>query len=100
MKEKSTRKSQKVFLHMARIVKSRTADQCRSHHQKILKYHSNLEETIRYYTQDIFPHYEKLETTSSKPTIQQTDKDSFHCVSIQNFNTIRIILNTKYIASY
>jgi len=33
------RKSEKVFLQMSKLVKTRSADQCRSHHQKILKYH-------------------------------------------------------------
>lgn len=42
METKLTRKSKKVFLNMSKVVKTRTADQCRSHHQKILIYHKSL----------------------------------------------------------
>jgi hypothetical protein len=55
MISKLSRKSKKVFLKMSQLVKSRTADQCRSHHQKILKYHNSLNEIIRYYSQEVFP---------------------------------------------
>lgn len=55
MSSKLSRKSKKVFLKMSQLVRSRTADQCRSHHQKILKYHNNLNEIIRYYSQEVFP---------------------------------------------
>lgn len=54
MREKSTRKSNKVFLKMSNEVKSRSADQCRSHHQKVLKYHESLQEIIRYYTEEVY----------------------------------------------
>lgn len=59
MREKSTRKSKKVFLQMSLKVKTRTADQCRSHHQKILKYHESLEQIIRHYTEEVYS-YEKI----------------------------------------
>lgn len=42
METKLMRKSRKVFLNMSKLVKTRTADQCRSHHQKILIYHQSL----------------------------------------------------------
>lgn len=43
------RKANKVFLKMSREVKTRSADQCRSHHQKILKYHNSIEDIIAAY---------------------------------------------------
>jgi len=36
------RKVNKVFLNMSRIIGTRSADQCRSHHQKILKCHNSV----------------------------------------------------------
>ena len=39
---------------MAIDVKTRTADQCRSHHQKIIKYHNSLRDIVEYYKEHIF----------------------------------------------
>ena len=39
--DKSVRKSQKVFLKMSKIIPTRTAEQCRTHHQKMLKFHGS-----------------------------------------------------------
>jgi hypothetical protein len=61
MRGKVSRKSQKVFLKMSRLIKTRTPDQCRSHHQKILMYHSNLEEAIRFFDEDVFCKSERME---------------------------------------
>jgi hypothetical protein len=48
------RKTEKVFLRMAQQVRTRTADQCRSHHQKILKYHRSLQDIVDYYKLHLF----------------------------------------------
>ena len=53
MGSKSSRKSQKVFLKMSLLVKTRSPDQCRSHHQKVLKYHGKIDEIIKFYTQNL-----------------------------------------------
>jgi hypothetical protein len=50
MRKKSLRKSHKVFLKMSKIIKTRTADQCRSHHQKVIKYHKTLESILQSYS--------------------------------------------------
>lgn len=55
MKNRAARKTHKVFLQMSKQVGTRTADQCRSHHQKISKYHRSLEEIISYYEDALFP---------------------------------------------
>lgn len=34
---------------MSYLVKTRTADQCRSHHQKMLKYHGNITQILERY---------------------------------------------------
>lgn len=52
MSSKLARKSQKVFLKMSLLVKTRTADQCRSHHQKILKYQGSIDEIIKQHQED------------------------------------------------
>lgn len=45
---KFQRKSLKVNVKMSRAVQTRTAEQCRSHHQKMLKYHRSNEEIIEF----------------------------------------------------
>jgi len=42
MVDKLLRKSRKVFLNMSNTIQTRTADQCRSHHQKLIFYHSTV----------------------------------------------------------
>lgn len=37
------RKGEKVFMKMSNSVKTRSSDQCRSHHQKMIKHHTDLE---------------------------------------------------------
>lgn len=49
MQTQFSRKVNKIFKKMSNMVKTRTADQCRSHHQKILKMHSSIENIIDYY---------------------------------------------------
>ena len=41
--DKSTRKSNKVFLKMSGIITTRTPQQCRTHHQKMFKFHGSQE---------------------------------------------------------
>jgi hypothetical protein len=50
METKLLRKTQKVFYHMSKTVRTRSADQCRSHHQKMLKFHKDLDEIMKLFT--------------------------------------------------
>jgi adenylate kinase family enzyme len=47
---KLSRKANKIFKKMSQVIKTRTADQCRSHHQKIINYHETVDRIIRYYS--------------------------------------------------
>lgn len=77
MSTKLARKSRKVFLNMALLVKSRSADQCRSHHQKVLNYHKSVQEIIRYYREDVFPFVDEMRENmkSKKEEELQTKAD-------------------------
>ena len=46
LRDKLSRKSQKVFLHMSFTIASRTPEQCRTHHQKMVKYHHTLDNIV------------------------------------------------------
>jgi len=45
---KFDRKSQKVNLQMSKFIKTRSGEQCRSHHQKMMKYHDDIPSIIAY----------------------------------------------------
>lgn len=83
---------------MSRKIKTRSADQCRSHHQKILKYHNSLEETIKFFEEDVF---EKHDLEECKPSDDPPfTKDNFYHMQIFPGNTIRIVINEKAIKAY
>ena len=68
-----SRKVKKVFLKMSREVKTRSADQCRSHHQKILQYHDSVEDIIRTSRQ----RFCKGEFENKEPAYAKTTLDLF-----------------------
>lgn len=42
------RRDAKINVLMSKAIKSRSADQCRSHHQKMMKYHEDIPNIIRH----------------------------------------------------
>jgi len=42
MENPEKRKELRMFLQLSRAIKTRTPDQCRSHHQKMIKHHNDL----------------------------------------------------------
>jgi hypothetical protein len=49
MQRSKLRKTKKIFIKMAKTVKTRVPEQCRSHHQKMMELHGTLEEVIRFF---------------------------------------------------
>jgi len=45
----SLRRSQKLFLQMSKFIGTRSPDQCRSHHQKTMKYHHTIDGVINFF---------------------------------------------------
>ena len=104
METKLMRKSRKVFLNMSKLVRTRTADQCRSHHQKILLYHKSLEEIVRFYEQEStvmeehdFKKQIKTNADESKES-QHQQRVPFRVESSQN--RIRIIIEDCLIPAF
>lgn len=63
-----SRKANRVFLKMAKIIGTRSADQCRSHHQKTKKYHSSVQDIISSYRRrypNALPPYLKNQPTTA-----------------------------------
>lgn len=47
------RRERKIFKQMSQFVKTRTPDQCRSHHQKVQKLHKNIDDIITFYDRKV-----------------------------------------------
>jgi hypothetical protein len=43
----------KIFKQMSMFVKTRTSDQCRSHHQKVQKLHKTIDDIINFYERKV-----------------------------------------------
>lgn len=81
---------------MSKEVHTRSADQCRSHHQKILKYHYNIDEAIRYFVMRLF---------QDSPVEDYYDswrpKNEAEGLTVRvNRNKVKIVLNVDLVASY
>lgn len=104
METKLMRKSRKVFLNMSKLVRTRTADQCRSHHQKILLYHKGLEEIVRFYEQESTV-MEELDFKKQIKTNVDESRESQHQqrvpIRLENSqNRIRIIIEDSLIPAF
>lgn len=65
MRVKCLRKSEKVFAKMSKMIRTRTPDQCRSHHRKAIKHHLTLEQIVNYHwkkksNSDYRPYFKKM----------------------------------------
>lgn len=58
---------------MSNFVGTRSPDQCRSHHQKMMKYHHNIPHIIRH-VQGLLQTQENLAQPQSPPTFQETEQ--------------------------
>ncbi len=47
------RREMKIFKQMSQYVKTRTPDQCRSHHQKVQKLHKTIIDIITFYDRKV-----------------------------------------------
>lgn len=68
------RKTKKVFLRMSRTVRTRCADQCRSHHQKMKTLHGSAAEIVRFYRQQVFPICRPAHSVSGKIALSEKGK--------------------------
>ena len=72
MTSSASRKLNKVFLKMSRVVGTRSADQCRSHHQKILKYHTSLQHIVSSYKRRFSRREQEADGTEGNKKQQKT----------------------------
>lgn len=101
IKTKLSRKANKIFKKMSEVVQTRTADQCRSHHQKIINYHGQVEEIIRFYS-ELFTrgyHSQPPQKAVVPPTCAEPGKPSFYTIT-RLHNTFRIEIRESAIARY
>lgn len=75
---------------MSQVIKSRTADQCRSHHQKIINYHESVERIISYYKNLLERGAPKADEMKQIPTTSN-DEEKVPAYTISRvYNTFRI----------
>lgn len=43
----------KIFKQMSQFIRTRTPDQCRSHHQKVQKLHQTIDDIIKFYDRKV-----------------------------------------------
>lgn len=103
MESRVRRKSKKVFLGMSKVVKTRTPDQCRSHHQKVLTNHPSLSKIIEHYKEYMFGKQVSDNEKYSKP-IRNTgngEKEIDMVFKIYQIkNRFRIEINANLIEAY
>jgi hypothetical protein len=51
MAECKDKKRQRVFLHMSKLIKTRTPKQVKSHHQKLIKQHLSVDSIVQHFDQ-------------------------------------------------
>jgi hypothetical protein len=95
MNASTLRRSQKMFIQMSRAVKTRTADQCRSHHQKILKYHNSIDETVDFFAARL----SNLSSTKLRARRPKPSKFEAYSMHVEG-NVVKISLNCAMIAEY
>lgn len=47
------RREMKIFKQMSQFIRTRTPDQCRSHHQKVQKLHQTIDDIIKFYDRKV-----------------------------------------------
>lgn len=90
--EKNRRRT-KIFYRLSKVLKKRTPDQCRSHHQKLqIKYHDNLDlimEAVKQKIAEQAINYKEKDECSLKQTAEDSDDDQSTLVEIiVNFNEL------------
>ena len=60
MESQKERVASKIFLKMSKVLRSRNPNQCRSHHQKLIQYHGNIDNIITYYQRVVFQRWANL----------------------------------------
>jgi hypothetical protein len=103
-RSKVTRKTQKVFLQMSHTIQSRTSEQCRTHHQKMLKFHGCMEHIIRALrrpTTDLSTTEEKRNTDSMRnEEWEGLVPDGPYYMRMSENNTLTLFIHSESILSF
>ncbi len=84
-RDKQSRRNQKIFVFMAKIIKTRSPIQCRSHHQKMINRHGTIWNVIDHYELKAIPAY------LYKNRMLRMSKSELDCR--KKFYTIKIVKN-------
>lgn len=95
MEDEQARKKSRIFVKMSKFMRTRSSDQCRSHHQKLINYHKTVASIVDHFHQFIFPRMPprapKVLLTSPSNSNQISKESSFYSMTIiDNHITIEI----------
>ena len=74
--DESTRRSSKIFLEMSLSLRTKSPEQCRTHHQKIMTKYGTLDMIIAYFTQTIALK-EQAKHLAKSPTVALQQCESY-----------------------
>lgn len=74
---------------MASKIPSRSAIQCRSHHQKMIQLYGNLQEIVDHYEEKVIPYYE-MQLKNWQDSIKPPKPAVNFCLIFQNQNSLKI----------
>ena len=89
-------------MRMAMDVKTRNADQCRSHHQKIIKYHNSLKDIVEYYKEHIYGQEVQPRSIALRRTSEEEEEGmgmSFYRI-YRRANIFRIEIDAQQLKDY
>lgn len=91
----------KIYSKMADCIKSRTALQCRSHHQKMMKTHGSIDYIIQYYSGVVIPYFTKQEAKLKNEKYKKRPKRQYSFYKVSKIgNRIRIQIDSSRIWQY
>jgi hypothetical protein len=105
LNDKSSRKSQRVFLQMSMVITSRSAEQCRTHHQKMLKTHGSLEHVVADYRRRGYPRSPGATQSGKKSPKKEegqgglSEAQPFRILQMGN-NTVQLLIRSESILDY
>lgn len=99
-----SRRDARVFVIMSQLIKTRKSIQCRSHHQKMMKYHGSILRIVQHYENDVIPRYQRkiVEKADRLKTRKELLQAHLRAVDVQRKpgNVVRIVLFASQVESY
>lgn len=77
------RYQRKIYVLMSKVIKTRTSDQCRSHHQKMKKYHGDEQAIIEHVVKMIQLNQKSIQDGENKEVVRLRRQNKKEKVKIE-----------------